>query len=203
MSADTARLRNTGAATSGSRRAARFAVATCAGVVLAACASPIRTGYEAGTFPDNMARYAWGGQQACEKPPMTSADQRISPFTMERVSTAIEASLRAKGYERVACAADADFVVTFSIWLDQKVRVNSYPDYWLGVYRRRDLYYRVEATQYTTGTLTVDMFDADSGKPVWHGWANKTVTRGDREAPAEVIREGVAKLLDPFPPQAG
>lgn len=185
------------------RRALAAFAAVGLALTVAGCASPIRTGYEAAALPQGMLRYAWGGTEGCERIPRMTADPRIDPFTMERIRSSIEASLRSKGYETVTCAEDADFIVTFSVWLDQKVRIDSYPDRWTGVYRRGDMFYSVEARQYTTGTLAVDMFDADSGKPLWHGWASKTVTASDRDAPEETIREGVSQLLAPFPGHAG
>jgi hypothetical protein len=192
-----------GAPSRRTRRVLHGLAIACLTLSLASCASPIRTGYETAEIPGTLLRYAWGGAEGCERIPRMQADPRISPFTMERIRVSIEASLRSKGYQSVTCADDADFVVTFSVWLDEKVRIDSYPDRWIGVYHRRDMFYSVEARQYTTGTLAVDMFDASSAKPLWHGWASKTVTASDRDAPEATIRKGVDQLLAPFPSRTG
>ncbi len=45
----------------------------------------------------------------------------------------------------------------------------------------------------------MDIFDNESGKPVWHGWAEKTVTESDRDDPGPAIEEGIGKLFEAFP----
>ena len=44
-----------------------------------------------------------------------------------------------------------------------------------------------------------DLFDNETGKPVWHGWAQKTVTSRDRADPEPTINAGIAKLFAGFP----
>jgi hypothetical protein len=50
------------------------------------------------------------------------------------------------------------------------------------------------------GTLSVDVFDAHSHKPVWHGWAKKELTRSDIEHSQKPINEAVHEILANFPP---
>jgi hypothetical protein len=45
----------------------------------------------------------------------------------------------------------------------------------------------------------VDIFDNKSGKPVWHGWAEKTVTDSDRSNPGPAIKTGVGGIFESFP----
>jgi hypothetical protein len=54
--------------------------------------------------------------------------------------------------------------------------------------------------QYREGTLSIDVFDAHSHRPVWHGWAKKELTRNDMEHSAEAIRKAVDSVLAKFPP---
>ena len=52
---------------------------------------------------------------------------------------------------------------------------------------------------YTESTLSVDLFDIRSGKPVWHGWAQKIVTGADRRHPDAAVERGVRRLFENFP----
>ena len=62
------------------------------------------------------------------------------------------------------------------------------------------MYYpHVSEDTYTRGTLGIDIFDLESARPVWHGWAEETVTESDRRDPDRVIREGVAGIFADFP----
>jgi hypothetical protein len=58
----------------------------------------------------------------------------------------------------------------------------------------------LDVRQYHEGTLSVDVFDTHTHRPVWHGWAKKELTRKDIENSAEPIRNAVAAVLAKFPP---
>ena len=59
---------------------------------------------------------------------------------------------------------------------------------------------QVDARQYREGTLSIDLFDAHSHRPVWHGWAKKQLTKADMERSEAAIQEAVDKVLAQFPP---
>lgn len=48
-------------------------------------------------------------------------------------------------------------------------------------------------------SLGVDIFDNETGRPVWHGWAMKTVTEQDRQNRGPTIEKGIAQLFAAFP----
>jgi len=50
------------------------------------------------------------------------------------------------------------------------------------------------------GTLLLDMIDASSGKVVWRGEAQDATTPAPR-AIERMIDEGIAELLEDFPPE--
>jgi hypothetical protein len=54
--------------------------------------------------------------------------------------------------------------------------------------------------QYRDGTLAVDVFDGRTRGPVWHGRAQKNLTRKDLEQPAQPISEAVSSVLAKFAP---
>lgn len=132
-----------------------------------------------------------------------------NPLVPVRVSDAIKADLLSKGYVQATDPATADFTVDFTIGVRERTDVNAYPDpyagpawgwgargWWGGPYWGTS----VDVSQYHEGTLSVDIFDAHSHRPVWHGWAKKELTRSDMENSTQSIQNAVASVLAKFPP---
>ncbi len=129
---------------------------------------------------------------------------RISPLTQNKIQQAIQSQLEQTGYSFTEDRENADFVLAYTIGTRDKIRVDSYPVGYRGSWGwhvHGSYYYVREYSEhsYTEGTLGVDIYDGKSNKPVWHGWAEKTITESDREDPSSVIKEGVAKLFQSFP----
>lgn len=141
-----------------------------------------------------------------EDDPLISVDSTIpvSALAKSMINAAIRDELTEKGYTFVEDRDAADFVVAYTIGTRENIRIDAYPvEYrgrwgWHVPYSYYD-YREVSAHSYTKGTLSVDVFDNDSRKPVWHGWAEKTVTQSDREDPGPSINEGVNLLFESFP----
>lgn len=129
---------------------------------------------------------------------------RISPLSQSKIQSAIRSELEKKNYSFTDDRDSADFVVAYTVGTREKIRTTSYPigfhGSW-GWHVHGSYYYVREMSEhrYTEGTLGVDIFDGATKKPVWHGWAEKTITESDREDPSLVIKEGVARLFDSFP----
>ena len=141
-----------------------------------------------------------------DEEPLISVETSIPVSALSRsmIKTAIQRELENKGYEFTPNRTGADFVVAYTIGTRDAIRVESYPaDYrgdWGWHVPYSYYYYReVSAHTYTTGTLGVDIFDNESGKPIWHGWAEKTVTQSDREDPGPTIDAGVRMIFESFP----
>jgi len=138
--------------------------------------------------------------------PYISGDRStmVSPLAREYIRNAIQRELQAKGYSFSADRQSADFAVAYTVGTREMIRVDSYPaDYrgpwgWHVPYSYY-YYHDVSAHSYTQGTLGVDVFDNASRKPVWHGWAEKAISRSDREDPKPAIDEAVARLFEHFP----
>lgn len=128
----------------------------------------------------------------------------VNPMARAMIESAIRTELQGQGYKFTENRDDADLLVAYTVGSRDKVRIESYPvDYrghW-GWHDPRDHYYfrKIETRNYTEGTLGVDLFDNETGKPVWHGWAQKTVTSQDRADPEPTINAGIAKLFAGFP----
>lgn len=128
----------------------------------------------------------------------------ISPLMQAKIQSAIQDQLEFKGYQYTDDREEADFVVSYTVGSRETLRTTSYPTAYHGSWGwhvRGSYYYMREHQEhsYTEGTLAIDIFDGPSKKPVWHGWAEKTITMSDRQNPDAVIKDSVAKLLDAFP----
>lgn len=136
-----------------------------------------------------------------------AAPPTMSPFLEERVMAAISGSLMAKGYSETDDPENADFAVGFTIGTEDKVRVTSYPSTYGGYYGRRGYYYGgggsdVRVSNYTEGTLAIDIFDVSTRQPAWHGWGSGTVGKPikDDAKRAAKYREVTDLILEGFPP---
>ena len=132
-----------------------------------------------------------------------------NPLVTQRARDAIQAELTLSGFSLASDAAAADFVVDFTIGSRERVDIESYPAPYAGPYWGYPGWWgyrywgsEVDARQYREGTLSIDMFDAHTHKPVWHGWATKELTQSDIEHSETPIRAAVKSVLSTFPPQA-
>ena len=125
----------------------------------------------------------------------------ISPLTVKRVRQAVEYELLKHGI-RVDDSYDADLSIAAVVGarrqLDTKVyRARHRPHGgWCGA-ACYDVRF-VDRT-YTAGTLSIDLFDAETGQPVWHGWVQKAITLEDRQHPKRSIDAAVEALFAGFP----
>lgn len=135
-----------------------------------------------------------------------------NPLVVTRADDAIRAELMRKGYQQATDPSTADFTVDFTIGSKERTDVNAYPDpylgmgwgwghrgWWGGPYWGNNL----DVRQYREGTLSIDVFDARTHRPVWHGWAKKELNRSDIQNSEEPIRKAVAAVLAKFPPGGG
>jgi len=58
----------------------------------------------------------------------------------------------------------------------------------------------VDVRQYREGTLSIEVFDARTHRPVWHGWAKKELHTGSVERAEGPARVAVEAVLARFPP---
>ena len=132
-----------------------------------------------------------------------------NPLVVTRAEDAIRSELVRMGYTAATDPQSADFSVDFTIGSKERTDINSYPSpyagagwgwggrgWWGGGYWGNDL----DVRQYREGTLSIDIFDVKSHRPVWHGWAKKELSRKDIEQSEEPIKHAVAAVLERFPP---
>ena len=197
----------------GLKRHRRAAGGLCAAVLAVAALSacdPMRVAsdYDHSASFSGYHSFAWLPRAQ----PATSSTP-VNPLVRQRAHDATQAELIRKGYAYTDDAASADFVVDITIGSQERVDVQSYPATYMGPGWGYNAGYNaawgypywgssVDVRQYREGTLSIDVFDGRSHRPVWHGWASKELTQSDIENSAAPIQAAVASVLAKFPPGA-
>jgi hypothetical protein len=124
----------------------------------------------------------------------------MNPLLFQRVKEAIDRTLRSRGYME---SANAQFAIAFTIGSRDRVEVTDLGTY--GPYYRRwggwqTPYSQVDIRDVTDGTLVIDIYDATTKRPVWHGKATKEIRPS--QVDQMLIDEAVAAVLAKFPPPA-
>ncbi len=179
--------------------------------VLASCATGFKATHDHDPEQDFSAyqTFAW----ISAHPMKVGATNRIpNPLLEPRIMAAIDDALMAKGYTKVGEAKSADFVLSFTVGSREEIKVDSYPTMaggygarggYPGHWRWGGSYYgygtETSVRQYTKGMLAVDVFDVKERKPVWHGFASKTIRASDRDDLDETINAAVDAILAGFP----
>lgn len=154
---------------------------------------------------EHLHRYAW-----LEPPTTPGAD----PFAdngllRKRVRVEIEKNLTSRGFEAVSDPSRADFLVTYGVVLDEKLRVNggvtAYGGYGYG--GRWPIgfgggYGAPDVRNYQEGTLIVDFLRPDSRELFWRGWAAGFLQTRDRDPDPKRFAEGVKAVIDAYPPKS-
>ena len=179
---------------------------------LAACASGFKATYDADPAHDfsGYQTLAW----LSENPMIVGATNRIpSPLLEARIMTAIEDGMTVRGYRKVDDPESADFTLSFTVGSREEIKVNSYPAsyqgfyghprsaYWGGAYYGYGMATETQVRQYQKGMLALDVFDVKEHRPVYHSFAEKSITDSDRKKLDETVNAAVAAVLEAFPPQ--
>lgn len=176
---------------------------------LAACTTQrAAVDYEPGVNFAQYRTYAWSLQDAAA--PANPEDPRISPLTRERIRASVDQALLAKGFVK---REPPDFMPDFMIGLrtslsDRQIVHHWSPDplLWRHGWRRwpygpfgyDPFFARPMVSIVTEATLAIDMFDANTRQPIWHGHATRVVGRDDIH-PTDIQRL-VDAILANFPP---
>jgi hypothetical protein len=131
----------------------------------------------------------------------------LNPLVAARVGDAIRADLTGRGYVEAGDPEVADFVIDFTIGSRERTDITTYPQPYAGWGRGRPGWWggpywddAVDVHQYQEGTLSLDVFDTRSHRPVWHGWAKNELRDDDMERSAGPVQRAVAAVLAKFPP---
>lgn len=122
-----------------------------------------------------------------------------------KASTSRELTARGLTYS----ATNPDLLVNFSGKLNDKMRVTTTPEpvmatgyygYRRGFYQPWPMYTeRTDVTQYTEGTLTIDVIDAARKQLVWEGTVTKSISSKDQANVPAALDTAVAAAFAKYP----
>ncbi len=155
----------------------------------------VSTDYDPGVDFSGYKTYKWGS--ANDPNDALLKNQLI----LNRVFEAIDKTMRPKGFTKVT--SNPDFVVYPHAGTKEKTNIQSwgygYGGWWgAGPYGGGN----IDVTQYTEGTLYIDMVDMKNNKLMWRGVGTGIV--GDPSSPEESTKnvdDEVSQVLKDFPPQ--
>ena len=178
----------------------RYAVALAlAAVLLAGCASGPRIYVNA----DPSANFA-GYRTYNFMTPLGTDRPGYSSVLSEFLRTAASRELEARGYQK---SDNPDLLVNFNVQTKEKIQSTSYPSgpAYGGYYGYRSGYYgtwggyETQVTQYTEGTLTVDVIDAARKQLAWDGTAVGRVREEARQNLQPAVDRVMAEIFVKFP----
>jgi hypothetical protein len=162
-----------------------FGAAMSAVLVLSACETPAKVSVlqSATASISPGATYAWAPTAAQGT---QHGDPRIdNDIIRERIRTAINTSLGAKGYQLVSDPTSAHLLVAYYVGLQPKTdyRVDTFGGsygygYGWGMYGAPSNI-DVRAINYVDGTLILDLKDRASGQLAWRATSEKRINEGD------------------------
>jgi hypothetical protein len=121
-----------------------------------------------------------------------------NPLIAQRVTAAVDAQLKAKGY--AAASGQPDFLVAAHLGRQSKIQVTD----WGYAYGPHAGWYGgggVDVYQYEEGSLIVDIVDARTKQLEWRGTATSILDPdATPEERTQRINEAVAKIFEKFPP---
>ena len=186
-------------------RARTWSFALIAALVLAACATGprVRTDYDPTA---DFGRYqTWGFYK-----PIAMEESGYSTWISERIKDNVRREMEARGYRYAE--SNPDMLVNFQGIVREKTDVWTTPrsDFQYFYSYRRRAYFAVpvwydetQVSQYTEGTLTVDLVDAARNRMVWTGAA---IGRVVRQTPQERLAEvdtAISSIFAQYPYRAG
>jgi len=126
------------------------------------------------------------------------------PLMVDRIKSAVNAVLAAKGWTEVPSDGDAALMAVETTQNHQTLE--TFYDGFGGGWRWRGFGGFGETTTtvetYKVGTLVVDIFDANSKKLIWRGSGSDTLSNNS-EKNIKDLDKGVTKMFNHFPPGAG
>lgn len=136
--------------------------------------------------------------------PLGTDKPGYSSLLSQYLRTATARELEARGYQR---SDTPDLLINFNVQTKDKIQTTTTPSgpAYGGYYGYRSGYYGVwngydtQVTQYTEGTLTVDVVDAARKQLAWDGTAVGRVREKDRQNLQPVIDDVITQIFAKYP----
>ena len=131
-------------------------------------------------------------------------DPRMTDLVDQRFRRAVESELVSRGMEKTP-SGEPDVFVGYQIALDDRVDYQTINTYYGGAWGYRGVYGGVvgtqtTATEYTVGTLVIDVYDARQRELVWRGSGEGKVSQArNPEESQERINQVVTRIMQGFP----
>ena len=123
----------------------------------------------------------------------------------KRVRFAVESELAEQGYERTGSREEADFAVTYTVLVDERLRVDGVSSTGTGFHRRGTGlghgYSMTNVRTFHESTLILDFLSPENDELLWRGWGTGIVRTRDRDRGDSKLTEGVTAILNHFPPE--
>lgn len=136
-------------------------------------------------------------------------DPRIfNDITVQRVRTALNYALQARGYELVT-SGEPDFKVGWHGSIDKKMNMETvHNDYnynttgWVSPHDPRAPQSKTYVNEWEEGTLIIDIIDPKKNELMWRGTGTALVDENvSAEKDQSNLNDAVVKILKAFPPQ--
>lgn len=176
---------------------------------LAGCASiDVRSDWDSTVDFSGFQRFHW-----IEPPRHENADPFAdNDLLRKRVRLAVFRTLEERGYRPTSSAEEADFLITWDITLEERLRVSGghlggyyggyrYPFY-SGYPGHAGAGGSSTVRSDQDSTLLIDFLDARTRQLVWRGWANEVVGTRDQVRDLEEVEQGIRQILGAFPPSS-
>src|SRR6267142_1807950 len=158
-------------------------------VVLSAIASTaqqVRTDYDHAANFVQYQTYSWESVQTKD------------PLWVDRIKSAVNSSLSAKGWTEVKSGGDVS-IMAMEVTRNHQT-LNTFYD-GLGGWRWGGFGEATTTTEtYKVGTLVVDLFDTTTKKLIWRGSTSDTLS-GKADKNIKNLNKGVVKMFKHFPPE--
>ena len=167
-------------------------ITTIAGVLLFSTAvfgQQVKTDYDRAADFGQYKTYSWEKVQTQDA------------LWVDRIKSAVNATLSAKGWTEVPSGGDVA-VVAMAVTQNHRT-LNTFYNGFGGGWRWGGGFGDATTTvdTYKVGTLIVDLFDAKTKKLIWRGSASDTLSsKSDKNI--ENLDKGVQKMFDHFPPES-
>jgi len=179
-------------------------------VGLAACASAVQV--RTALSPDaSLSGLRTFRVQPTPKPSIASAQSTSDPMLVNSISNRALRSDLQQGFEKLGYAINnstPDFCVAYYASTNQQLDITTYdygysfrPRWWRGWGPRYGTMYEPMVTQYTQGTVIVDVFDPKNKELLWRGQGVAAVS-DNQDQYLQDLQATVAAILAKFPATA-
>ncbi len=182
----------------------RFLVMLAGSGLLAACqTSPVaQYDYDESLDFSRYSSFSWVSDSPLSFHSMTA---HASPMLEERLKESARVAFQERGLTFVDDRDQADLLLSFTVGSRDRILLEGYPQPSIYVDGYSDGAYWVDNSRllgkFVEGQVCVDLFERQSGRPVWHGTVREPVSEQEVEFWREQIDGIVRSIAEGYPPE--